>query len=483
MATRSLNRTMRWLCFYPRRLALDALLLEDAGGIVVTARVGNRRWVVATMESIFAGVDANTILAARPELRCIEADTKAEATAIQQLAALAHGLGGPVHIEHRRPSPDHPAGCAAVWVEVGRSERLFGSNDALLEEARKRLKEQHLDCGVAIAPTLEGASLAAQLDDGAILTSNDDLHDWLERVPVGNLPLPSSVRDGLRASGVGRCGALMSLPADQLARRFGATTTNYLDRLVGRAGDPRLPHRLPRSFEQSLRFDSSVHYVEGLGFPLRRMFGALAIYLQAKDTGTPHVRIELDHEDSPANQLDITLSAPARDADYWLLMTRERLARLKLPAPVVALRLTCDVFSALAAPQLDLFDTGRAQADAWRQTVERLIARLGVEAVWGMGLAADHRPECAWHRLPVQSEVRDSTPVPPSERPDWLFDPPRPMTEPPEVAGAPERIEGGWWEGRDSRRDYYITRTPHGARLWVFQDRNDQHWYLHGLWA
>jgi len=483
MATSGLIASMRWLCFYPRCLALDALGLEDAAGVVVTARLASRRWVVATRESVFPGADVNAILAVRPELRCIDADPKAEATAVEQLAALAHGLGGPVHVEHRRPCPDYPAGYAAVWVEVGRSEQLFGGRAAVLAAARQRLQEQHLACGVAIAPTLEGAWLAAQLEDGAILTSADDLHAWLDRVPVGHLPLPASVRDGLRASGVGRCGALMSLPTDQLSRRFSAATTHYLDRLAGRAEDPRLPHRLPRCFEQGLRFDSSVHYVEGLGFPMRRLLGALSLYLRARDAGTRQIRLKLEHEDTPVTTLGITLSAPARDADYWLLMTRERLARLKLPAPVVAIRLACDAFSPMEAPQLDLFDTGRAQADAWRQTVERLIARLGVEAVWGMGLAADHRPECAWQRLPLQARAADAASAPPLERPDWLFDPPRPMTEPPQVSGEPERIESGWWEGRDSRRDYYITRTVQGARLWVYQDRNDQHWYLHGLWA
>jgi protein ImuB len=71
----------------------------------------------------------------------------------------------------------------------------------------------------------------------------------------------------------------------------------------------------------------------------------------------------------------------------------------------------------------------------------------------------------------------------------------------------PERIESGWWDGRGVARDYYVARqrgggtpepTPagrpqgegqdgpsqiHGAKLWVFQERQSKRWYLHGVFA
>jgi protein ImuB len=47
----------------------------------------------------------------------------------------------------------------------------------------------------------------------------------------------------------------------------------------------------------------------------------------------------------------------------------------------------------------------------------------------------------------------------------------------------PERIESGWWDGKGVARDYYIARRAQGARWWVFQERNTQAWYLHGVFA
>ena len=40
-----------------------------------------------------------------------------------------------------------------------------------------------------------------------------------------------------------------------------------------------------------------------------------------------------------------------------------------------------------------------------------------------------------------------------------------------EFEEGPERIESGWWDGHDVRRDYYVARTAGGVRLWVFRER------------
>jgi protein ImuB len=60
-------------------------------------------------------------------------------------------------------------------------------------------------------------------------------------------------------------------------------------------------------------------------------------------------------------------------------------------------------------------------------------------------------------------------------RPDWGG----PLT----LSPGPERIEQGWWDGMDISRDYYPACNPAGSRLWLFQDRRDRQWYLHGVFA
>ena len=39
-----------------------------------------------------------------------------------------------------------------------------------------------------------------------------------------------------------------------------------------------------------------------------------------------------------------------------------------------------------------------------------------------------------------------------------------------QVQGQAERIESGWWDGGDVRRDYYRIETPDGLRGWAYRD-------------
>jgi len=152
---------------------------------------------------------------------------------------------------------------------------------------------------------------------------------------------------------------------------------------------------------------------------------------------------------------------------------------------------------------------GRPQGegqDGPSQLVERLRARLGEEAVYGVAPISEHRPEAAWRRVHelsltcarrgiekrMDAGVGDGMP-----RPVWLLDAPLPLPEPDMqhhrsgliLEEGPERIESGWWDGKGVARDYYVARQirgasrSHGAKLWVFQERRSKRWYLHGMFA
>jgi protein ImuB len=48
----------------------------------------------------------------------------------------------------------------------------------------------------------------------------------------------------------------------------------------------------------------------------------------------------------------------------------------------------------------------------------------------------------------------------------------------------PERIESGWWDGKDAVRDYYCATDIRGVRLWIFREHTAPHrWFLHGIFG
>jgi len=47
-----------------------------------------------------------------------------------------------------------------------------------------------------------------------------------------------------------------------------------------------------------------------------------------------------------------------------------------------------------------------------------------------------------------------------------------------------ERIETGWWDDTDVRRDYFIADDSNGVSYWVFRERGDSGvLYIHGLFG
>ena len=62
---------------------------------------------------------------------------------------------------------------------------------------------------------------------------------------------------------------------------------------------------------------------------------------------------------------------------------------------------------------------------------------------------------------------------------------PRAVTEPERMHldSGPERVEAGWWDGEEVRRDYYVTRAAHEAAWWVYREHGSGRWYVHGLFG
>lgn len=102
---------------------------------------------------------------------------------------------------------------------------------------------------------------------------------------------------------------------------------------------------------------------------------------------------------------------------------------------------------------------------------ERLRARLGDDAVGTLQVQADHRPECAWY----SGEGRSAdVSLPAAPRPGWLLAEPQALLpEGLQVLAGPERIESGWWDGDDIRRDYYLIETASGQRGWAYRNVGD----------
>jgi protein ImuB len=321
------------------------------------------------------------------------------------------------------------------------------------------------------------------------------LREALGPLPLTLLDLPDATRNTLREAGVTTFRQAAALPRDGLARRFGHAIVERIDHALGHAPDPRTAFVPPPAFEGRLELPAPAHDVESLAFGVQRLVRDLADWLNARGLGAVRLTLVLDHErylrqrGVPATEVPFALGAPTRTPPHLMGVLRERLTRVTLPAPVEAMILRSDETAALAGRNLGLLpgdDADRVEVPL----VDRLRARLGEDALIRLVPHADHRPELATAEAAAKT-VKSMT-LPDAPRPVWLLSEPQPLASVMEarpwvLRDGPERIESGWWDGADIRRDYYVADTHEGATVWIYRDHRygveDGEWFLHGLFA
>lgn len=376
-------------------------------------------------------------------------------------------------------SPEPPD---TLMLEIASSLTLFGGIDALLEQIHNDIEQQQLSLSSAVAPTPAAAMLFARAGVHRRILDRQSLITTLARVPVDWLSLDDFTRKGLRQSGLQTVGELNALPPAALTRRFGSRCTDMLYKLDGRLPDPRTAYQPAERFSLALDLPLEAPDTSALTFPLNRLMKALGGYLKRRDLGVRHLQLCLDHHRGPTTRLSLKFLDATANTQHLYQIATERLGTLTLEAPVIRLGLESTELAALQREGSDLFMKSKAQGSTVEQLLDRLSARLGRQAIYTAVTGEDHRPEKAWLAALLDQQ---SPPGHWPARPLWLLREPVPLTESVTIHTLPERIENGWWDDTDVRRDYFIASTRDGAYYWVYRLRRpvDGQLWLHGLFA
>lgn len=437
---------------------------------------------------IQSGMPLSSAHALVTALRVAERDTAAEREALERLAAWAGQFTSQVSIVSSR----------ALLLEVEGSLRLFGGLESLRHALRVGVSGLGYSAVFSVAPTPLAAIWLARAGDETPITDLPALAGRLFELPLACLDLSKNQYVLLRDIGLTTLGECLHLPRDGLARRLGAEFVTALDRAFGRLPDPRTSFVAPPTYEARLALPSAVDSTEGLLFPLNRLVLELSGFLAARMVGVQELVLLLKHAKAPVTRIGLGLAQPTRDARRLTDLFRERFARVELPEPVEEIVLAASRLLPLAATDRDFFMSKGEATETVSELIERLGARLGREAVCGLITIPEHRPEHAWHYLDARAcgatePGAATSQTAPGERPLWLLREPAPLEVQdgrPCLGGAlelkpdAERIESGWWDGNDVRRDYYVARDTAGARLWIYCELGgDRRWFLHGVFG
>ena len=471
------RRAMLWAGLYCPTLPLNAVW-ESASEIDPIAvhhyQHGQARIFqvgpIAHQLGVRPGQGLNQALALLPQLQSRPRKPAMEQRALEQIALAAYGHSHQVALA----PPD------TVLLEISGSRRLHGNLTSLLKHLQDDLHAQGFAVGLGTAPLAAAARLLARRNRHC--QSLSTLRSILDHWPLDDLGLEANQIEALSGCGLMRLGQFMQLNRAQRIRRFGPTLDMSLQRLYGHQPGPLASWQPPERYHQRLELPVASDHSGALLFAFNRALDHLGAWLQARDRALTRLQLQLEHEDGGRPVvLRLSLARPGFDRPRLLELLQLKLEHIRLAAAIDALVLRADTTLDHRPPQADLW-SGHNRGDAWPALLDRLRARLGEDALSSIAPRPDHRPEKAWAWVPpgTTSLCTETRP-----RPIWLLPAPRPCKRSDfHLEEGPERIEAGWWDGQECRRDYWVAHDRQGRRVWIFHEHEPRSgWFLQGLFG
>jgi len=385
-----------------------------------------------------------------------------------------------------------------LLLEVRASLPLFGGLKSLHRQLQTRLMEPHT---LACAPVADAAELMARNGIGKVIRNTQQLRSALGQISITDTPLEDKLVQRLARCGLHSLRDIWRLPRPDLARRFGPGLVHYLDQLSAQRHAPRRVFSAPDVFKAKYDFEQETNDRQYLLYAAESLLQQARSYLQARISLSEKISFYLLYARQQAvTQHGLMLNVYAQQGgdtpEHFLPQLREILHNQQLERPLIGLELHIDQFRPRTDSTYDLFKKAHRSNENWSGLLGLLFARLGRERVYRLSLCADFRPEKTWQKRPVHNIAANKQAADKlllahsSQRPTWLF------KQAAHIGGAErgrryrlisgaERLESGWWEDRDQRREYYQGITPTGRRCWLYRDlqATDEQWYLHGLFA
>ncbi|MBF6989472.1 DNA polymerase Y family protein [Cupriavidus sp. IK-TO18] len=483
-----------WICLRLSSLPLEVFRPNWSTELAVAVLDKERVYLASTLAmaaGVKLGMRRGGVQTIAPHTILFDRDTCAELAALERVTMALLQFSPNIAASEE----------AAVLVDVSTTLRLFGGARKLRQRMLAAVTSMGFSPVAGCAPTAEGAWLLARAGGGVALRP-PSLVRKLADLPVAILPAARPFDDWLDGLGCRTLGDLRRLPRAGLQRRCGAAILEALDRAYGEAPEVFEWVEAPPSFDAAVDLPDRMESAEAALAYLRGLLVQMVGWLTARHLAIKRFAVELRHERGRAaiapTKIEIALAEPNWHEEHLVRLLKERLARLTVEAPMIAVAVSALETEPVAPPSDSLFpEPGGTPADHAR-LLELLVARLGADNVRQPCLRADYRPEVANGWQPATDKPASATVPQGLPRPAWLLGKPIPLIErdhrpfygsPLRIVSPPERLESGWWGGQLVTRDYFVAEAKDHTCYWIFQERmgsregDEARWYLHGLFG
>ncbi len=358
---------------------------------------------------------------------------------------------------------------------------LYDGLDNYWQELKKHLESLSVDYHYATAYSPLAAQLLARTAVNQITNNQEDIDNQLNVLPLSSTPISVKNIDKLKRLGVSHISALLKLPLTELAKRFDIQLVNYVGKLTGQFKDPISFYQPPGQFKRRLELLYDIAQLQRLERPLLLLLAKLEAFLVLRDQIAHQLTIVLHQRDATDVELIIDSAQGDYKANRWLSLAQLTLESIKIDGPIHSITISVARSLAKQAASDDMF-LGKKGHHNGLDLISTLQAKLGKQAVTGITLSEDIRPEFATQVCEPLAKYIAPKAVETKLRPSILLPTPQRLYDKVTIMQGPERLATGWWDGRPVVRDYFIARCLQGRWLWVFRTPENE-WFLHGLFS
>ena len=416
------------------------------------------------------------------ELRLLNRDRNREAQVIEQLLCWAYGFTPTLEAWHGN----------TLQLEVGSCLKLYRDVNRLNDALKRKLTYRGFTVASGLAPNRWSAWLLSHTNSRSSTGDDVNRQAALTAIPLrillsipGN-DFQQSV-ERLEKAGIKTLGQLLDLPPSSIARRCGKPLHQWLQALTTTSDRLTTDFLPPQQFKDNFWFGFEIRHSNELQPAMEQLLEGLAGFLTSAQLTTTTINWHMLRAQGGFQSLTVKSSEAHRSVERWLKLSVLQLERYSLEENIEGLSLDVSELQQEVMTESDLFGDSRSNESLY-SLIDRLRARLGLQAVQYLDLREAHLPEFS-QLLTQEQPAAAPLKAYPGQRPFWLLEEPHPIRAwndqlfwngPLELIYGPERIEDNWWDQPISR-DYYVAITEEGQPIWVFQNRHNQRWYVQGV--
>ena len=386
-------------------------------------------------------------------------------------------------------TPKVSATAQEIYLEISETEKFFGGEAGLVAKFKEWLASFAVKGNIVLTDRPEWAR--AFKEEGADRwIPEGKSREFLWQLPIERLKEcgdPATLEDErverekliafMRRVGIKTIEDFARLPHAATLRRFGKLGVSLREWVTGNKELLLSPFTYEETIHEKMDTDDVVS-LDSLLLCIRQLLVRIEHRLVGRSALAREMRLTFSLESGMQLVRPLKFSDPQRHSTVVMEVFREFLSTMTWDSPLQRFEIEVSDIAPFIPAQLYLFENGESNAAEVSQFVTRLQARYGTKAVGVPENKENYLPEVSWQKTwPPRPEEALEKNFP--ERPLLLYGVPKPVSVPSLMKLFPSETVENPWEKQNRR--YFIAENPQGEKLWVFQEKGSDRWFLHGV--